>query len=170
MCLAKLPTNSYKINVAGKTRSTKNQIYIMKISLIHEEFTPHEMQLLQRFNGKILDSIEINNYEMYLISMKHPMYPKDLQLQLAIQQTGKSIWSPQDQTEKTKFNPRNAIVIKPLLSKLNEWLSNYKSISIASLNQNKASQWARLLQRFGYNIASKSFHGMDYYMVSNNQT
>jgi hypothetical protein len=123
---------------------------------IQEAIHPQDLQTLQNYGLQIIDQLDTHGYTITLIKIPNQIlqtqpYPPHFQYQLALAKNGHQFTNPQTQHTKHPTTTAQGIdAIPKIKQKINNWLKQHNTLTIASHNQNKTNTYKHILNHLGY--------------------
>ena len=125
---------------------------------IKEELTDKQARFLNSVGEKVIDSILLKGYELYLLKSNNEFMNRlydGIIYNLALQKEGRDFTNPDQQFEKIPFESLPKSIIPLMMDKLKEWIGKYGNLVADSYNESKLDQYKKLFNRFKISIEEK---------------
>ena len=134
------------------------------IKHLYEILSKQQKNTLASMNMEIVESFELGNYEMYLVStgMMNLYYHCDYQI--GFQRSDSDFTSYEDQFKTFIFDRLPIHEAVKFVNKLKEWIEEYGKVIVHSFNEKKTEKWERILLHFNIKLKNKklNFNGQNY--------
>jgi hypothetical protein len=121
---------------------------------VKEELSERQINLFRMLKNKVIDSIELEWYELYLIKSENEdmnNFYNGVIYALGLQKVGRDFTDYGQQFETIPFEHLPKSIMPKLIDKIKEWINKYGKIIINSFNVKKVNQYKKLFDMFKIN-------------------